>query len=156
MLDQVLKIALSVQEAEKQEKFSESFYANFDDLLRLRSPSLTRHTSYKPCRSADMKHTVNHMQNQRYKTPSSDSKPKTLGNRNAQTKAALRCYECKGVGHFARECPARLNREANSTNSPGRRNPSERSRHSRSPTDKVLHRTKKGVNRQATNQGNGN
>ena len=34
-LDQVLKIALTVQEAEKQEKFSESFYASFNDSLRL-------------------------------------------------------------------------------------------------------------------------
>jgi len=39
-MGQVLKIALSVQEAERQEKISESFYANFDRSVRLMSKSL--------------------------------------------------------------------------------------------------------------------
>ena len=37
-LDQALKIALTVQEAEKQETSSESFYASFKDTLKLYSP----------------------------------------------------------------------------------------------------------------------
>jgi len=41
-LDQALKVALSVQEAERQEKFCQSVYAILDDSSRLRSPSPTR------------------------------------------------------------------------------------------------------------------
>jgi hypothetical protein len=98
-LDQALKIALSVQETEKQQRFNESFYANFDDSLMLQSPSPTRHTSDKTRRSADAKRAVNHTQSQCYKTPSSEGKPNTPVNRNAQTQASFRCYVCEGVGH---------------------------------------------------------
>jgi hypothetical protein len=42
-LNQALKIALSVQEAERQEKFSESFYTSFKNSLKLRSPSSSHH-----------------------------------------------------------------------------------------------------------------
>ena len=41
-MDQALRIALSVQEAERQEKISESFYANFDRSVRLMSKSPSR------------------------------------------------------------------------------------------------------------------
>jgi hypothetical protein len=34
-MEQVLKIALSVQEAERQEKFNECLYTRFDNLVRL-------------------------------------------------------------------------------------------------------------------------
>ena len=42
-LGQALSIALAVQEAEKQERFNESFYTRFDNSVRLfsRSPSRT-------------------------------------------------------------------------------------------------------------------
>ena len=46
-LDQALKTALSVQEAEKQEKFRESFYTSFDNSLRVRSPSPTRRADHR-------------------------------------------------------------------------------------------------------------
>ena len=84
--------------AEKQEKFNDSFYTSFDDSLRLQSPSPAPHAAYDPLLSADIKRAVNHMNGQRHKTPSSDRKPKSPGNRNARTKANLRCYECEGVG----------------------------------------------------------
>jgi hypothetical protein len=41
-LEQALQIALSVQEAERQERFSESFYAKFDRSVRLTSNSPSR------------------------------------------------------------------------------------------------------------------
>jgi len=107
-LDQTLKIALSVQEAERHEKFSESFYANFDDSSRLRSPSPTRSVGNKPRRSVDVKRLVNHTQAQRHRAAGNDRESKSYGNRNAQTKASLKCYECGAEGHYARECATRL------------------------------------------------
>ena len=155
-MEQALKIALSVQEAEKQEKFNESFYASFDNSARMRShsSSQTRPEGYQSRRSADATRAVSHTPGQHQLTPRSTNKPTTLGNRNAQTKAALRCYECEGVGHFARECPTRLNREVNSTNSPGSWNPNEGSRRSRYPSDKPPHGIRKGVKKETTKQGN--
>jgi len=41
-MDQALKIALSVQEAERQEKISKSFYANLDGSVRIMSKSPNR------------------------------------------------------------------------------------------------------------------
>jgi len=40
-------------------------------------------------------------------------------------KTALRCYECQGIGHFTKECPARQKRRGKRQNSPGKKNPSE-------------------------------
>ena len=42
MMEQALTTALSVQEAEKQERFNESFYARFENSVRLVSRSPTR------------------------------------------------------------------------------------------------------------------
>ena len=52
-LDKVLKIALSVKELEREEKFGASFYASFDNSLRLRSPGPTHHAGHRSHGSAE-------------------------------------------------------------------------------------------------------
>jgi len=47
---------------------------------------------------------------------------------SVRSKFASQYYECKGLGHFAEECPAQRTRRGRTKNSPGKGNPSERSR----------------------------
>ena len=152
-LEQALSIALAVQEYEKQERFNESFYTRFDNSVRLLSslPSRTYREDSKSRRFTGSQ-AVNHLRSQRYKPSHSSNKPSTSTDRNAQTKAAIRCYECEGLGHLARECPTRQKRKSNPSNSPGRRNPNRRSR--RSPGEKPPYATKQEVSKGAKNQGN--
>jgi hypothetical protein len=47
---------------------------------------------------------------------------------SVRPKVASRYYECKGIGHFAEECLAQRKWRGKTRNSPGKGNPSERSR----------------------------
>ena len=136
-LDQALKIALTVQEAEKQETFSVSFYASFNDTRKLHSPRLTRHDNHEPHGSAEARRAGNRTETQRVMSSRDRNRAKTSANSNEQTKVVLRCYESEGFGHFARDCPKRLNREASSTDLPGKGNPREHSQ----PPDQTSQRT---------------
>jgi hypothetical protein len=150
-----LSIALTVKEAENQEKFNETFYTKFDDSFRLlsQSPSRPRREDSKYRRSADTP-AVNHLRVQRYESPRNANKPSNSGNRNEQTKAAVRCFEIQGLGHFARVYPTRLKREKTPSDSRGSRNLNECSRRSR-PPDKPNRTQRREVNQEATSSGNG-
>jgi len=95
-LQQALSIALTVEQAEKQDRFYDSFYTRYDKTVRLlaRSPSRKKRGEDRSSR----------------KDSSPAAKPSTQGPsssgnffRNVKTESALRCYECQGVEHFAEE-----------------------------------------------------
>ena len=151
-IEQALSIALSVQEAENQERFNETFYTRFDDSVRLVSRSPSRSDREETRRSADAQ-AVNHLRGQRYESPRNTSKPSNSQNRNEQTKAAVTCYECRGLGHLARECPTRLKRATNPSGSRGSRDPNRRSGRSR-PPDKHPRTQKKEDRERVASQGN--
>ena len=136
-LGEALKIALSVQEAEKQERFNEGFYTKFDESVRL----LSRSSSPECSSNGGKQHStdasdVRHRRGQRNGKRANASRSANHGTRNAQAKTALRCYNCDGVGHFSRDCPTRHKREAKPPDSLGKRNPNRRSRRSCSPESK--------------------
>ena len=146
-----------MQESERQEKNSESFYAKFDRSARLMSKSPNRtYPDYDKQRPSTDRRAVSSSRNQRNKTSSSASKPVTPSTRSSRNNAALSCYECEGVGHFARECPTRLRKEANPSDSPSKRSPTERSWLSGSSGKNPPYVTKQGLQKETRNQGNAN
>jgi hypothetical protein len=153
-LEQALQIALSVQEAERQEKFSDSFYAKFDRSVRLTStPSGTYSEDEQPRRRRDSR-TASGPRSRQNRTPSDAGKATTSGNRTSRTRDALRCFECQAFGHFASECPTRRKREANPSNPPGSRGPAERSKRPGSPSGKPPFKTQQNSRKETRNHGN--
>jgi hypothetical protein len=136
-MQQALTIALSVYEAEKQEKFNESFYARFDESdLRDDHPAAPAMNAI--VRVAHMTRASSCTSGQYHKHRHSNGKktPVSEIDRNSRIKAALNCYEYQGVGRIAGDCPTGLRRKADFPNAPGRKIPSERSKRSRSPSNK--------------------
>jgi hypothetical protein len=143
-----------VQEAEKQERFNEAFYAKFEDSTRVsaRAPSSERSSNEGMWHSADTSAVSNSKRN----VPRTRSgAPASNADRKALTKAEIRCYECEGKGHFARECPTRQRRE---TNTPefSKSDFGKRMQRRRPSESKTPHRDKQESKKEVTGSGNGN
>jgi len=130
-IQKAVQFALSVQEAEKRERFNNSLYTRFENSVSLQSKSSSQeYSESERSRHVGAARTVNHEGGQHHTVPRSANKATASGTRNDQTKEALRCYECEGLGHYARECPTRLKRERNYSHPSKRRNRTERSKRS--------------------------
>jgi hypothetical protein len=141
-MDQAIRIAVSVDKAKRQEKFNNNFYARNE----YRTDSDRR----------DSRHAANTRKaseavGRRKQIPQSASKTST---RNAQTKAALSCYECEGIGHFVSECQTRLRREQENSQQPGGRNRTERSRRFESTGEKPPNPTRQDSRKESYCSGN--
>jgi hypothetical protein len=155
-VNQGLKIALTVQEAEMQESFNESFYTQFDKSVRLcsRPPCRSRSGSDSQRQTANSR-TLNRPLAQRYNTPSGASRSEIPSARNKQTEAALRCNECHGVGNFAKECQTRLKGRTKFSGPPGGESPTELSKRSRPTNGKSPRESAQATRWEAKDSGNG-
>ena len=136
-LGEALNLALAVQEAERQERISESFYARSDKSVRLLSePKGRPHSGNRNRRYSDETQTDRQVRSQRQVAPASKNRTEQREVKKTRSEAAVRCYECDGRGHFAKVCPTRLRKEKKLSDSPGRKNPSKRSKRSHAPGDK--------------------
>jgi len=143
-LFQTLRIALAVQGAERQEKANRRFYTKFENSTKSHSRSpKQRYNENDRARHSVTTRTV----------CKSTKKASNSNTRNALTKEALRCYECEGQGHFARECP-RIKREERNFRPPRGKNKGERSRHSQPPGDKHAFSTRRESSEEIANSGN--
>ena len=136
-LGEDLKTALSVQEAERQEGFNESFHTRSEKSVQLMSePKGRTYSGNGNRRHSSEPRADRQALSQRQSAPASKNRAEAQENRRTRTEATVRCYECDGGGHFARECPTRLRKEKKLSDSPGRKNSSERSKRSLAPGDK--------------------
>jgi len=145
-VDKALKIAVSVQGAERQEKFNNSFYARHDSRTCSDSDKW-RHTGAT--------RTASQAEGRRTEVPRSANRTKASSTRKARTEAALSFYECEGIGHFTRECPTRSKRGQSSSQQPRRNNKTERSRRFGSPGETPLSQTKQDSRKESDSSGNG-
>jgi len=133
-LHKALNLALARDDAEKQERRNKTFYKRSDKFAGQlpRSPGKKSRGRNGSERSADSC------------ASSQQLKPPRSTRSGTQNSSSPRCYECEGIGHFARECPTRQKRIGNAPNSSGGKNPSRRSRCPSSRSEKPQNATTRG------------
>jgi len=107
-VEEALRIAMTVSQAEIQEARDSAFYldtevADITPAGRVREPAV-HYTAVR--QSAD--------------STAQSRKPSRVGQStsNGQPDKPLKCYECSGYGHFARDCANRRQRQADSNATP--------------------------------------
>ena len=109
--EEALRIAVTVSQAELQELRNNAFYldsevAEISPAGRMREPAV-QHTGAKPAAASGNPRRKSGQAGQRRP----DRRPSTS---NAQTGDFVQCFECKGFGHFARDCANRAQRRGDS------------------------------------------
>jgi hypothetical protein len=99
-MDQALKIATTVNQAEIQERRNETFHVE-----EARESRASDRTSGGAPSSCNVRSTTQHAGASRTKCQNRKGPPSNSGNSDN-----LKYYECGGVGHFVRECPTRKSR----------------------------------------------
>ena len=145
-MEHAICIAVSVDEAEKQERFNNSFYTRNDSRTYSDSNILSHAAGTRK---------AGQPAGRRTQAPQNANRARDANTRDAQTNAALRCYECEGVGHYASECPTRIRREQGSCQQPGRKNPTECSKRFGPSSENSPTPIKQDSRKESSSSGNG-
>jgi hypothetical protein len=116
-MDQALKIATTVNQAEIQERRNETFYVD---------EAQTRRETARTLREQHRSSNARHTSQQAGVSRTQSQNRKGVPSRNSGNRDDLKCFECGGVDHFARECLNHISRlNSSKSTSVGGRNASQ-------------------------------